>query len=827
MRRLIHTIILLCFLLPAVAQDNTSLQLYEEAESEYNIGRIDQAITLLTENLGKFKGNVKQSAYRLLSLCHLGNDNNLEAERYAVMLLGEDPYYSASPRDPQRFADLVNSIKAGLTATITTASSQAENLEEVPVPATLITEDMIKRCGGRNLQEILATYVPGMTIIDCNEDMNIAMRGIYSLSQEKILIMLNGHRMNSYCTNSAAPDFSISLEKIKQIEVLRGPASSLYGGVALTAVVNIITKQGADVDGIKLKAGIGNYGQYRVDALFGKRYFDLDVMVWASMYGASGEKVFYKSEGLSKLLNIRDDDITIGKVGPKPTYDVGVQMNWNHLNVMYNTQFSQFTPPLSMNYFSVPYTYDKYKTFNGLRPGFASQSHHAKISYSQQIKNVHLNVTGTYDNNDLTHYQVLSDSVVPALKYFLGLNTDNPIVKFIENQPGLSRFINGQEQTISLQLKGDYNFIKKDHVNSLLTFGMEYIHFRLEDARYVLTNNFVNSMPEDYRFSELARGNENQFNAFAQLKHKWKSFIVNLGLRYDYKRRYDSENISELSPRLALIYVRPKWNARLSYSKSFTDAPFLYRKTNDVLMAMSATQSSSTRTMEPLTRETQHSFQASFGGTQWVKGLNFELNLFYNRARDLIFTEVLKHVNAGSCNTYGLELMANYERPKWGINLSSEWQKASGVTTLGVQTKKPFNIPEFSANAVVTWKPVKNLRLNAHLCFESSVLTYQVDMLRHVFIQAMEQAIKDETDPTIKESLIETVKELEKQPIVEMGDLPAHLLVNIGGQYTIGNLELGLNIRNLFNTKYSRSGMSSGIIQQQGRWFMFEVAYKF
>ena len=85
-------------------------------------------------------------------------------------------------------------------------------------------------------------YVPGMTDVASNDEQNIAMRGIYSSYQEKILILLNGHRLNSYSTNTATPDFSISLEKVKQIEVLRGPASSLYGNVALTAVVNLITK---------------------------------------------------------------------------------------------------------------------------------------------------------------------------------------------------------------------------------------------------------------------------------------------------------------------------------------------------------------------------------------------------------------------------------------------------------------------------------------------------------------------------------------------------------------------------------------------------------
>lgn len=177
------------------------------------------------------------------------------------MMLEQNPYYTVSAQDPPEFADIVNKIKAGMTATVTTASNISESLNEVPVPTTLITEEMIAASGGRNLQEVLAAYVPGISLVDCNDDINISMRSIHSSTQEKMLFMLNGHRLNSYLTNTAAPDFSISLEKVKQIEVLRGPASSLYGGVALTGVVNIITKQGADVDGVQIKAGAGNYGR--------------------------------------------------------------------------------------------------------------------------------------------------------------------------------------------------------------------------------------------------------------------------------------------------------------------------------------------------------------------------------------------------------------------------------------------------------------------------------------------------------------------------------------------------------------------------------------
>ena len=187
------------------AQDSSVRQIYNEAENEYVIGRIEQAVSILQDNMGHFQGNLRQSAFRLLALCHLSQDNIEKAEEDTKNLLNEDPYYTASPRDPQRFIDMVENLRSGITATITTASSQAENLNEVPVPTTLITEEMIRNSGARNLQEVLAIYVPSMNIIDCNDDINISMRGIYSNGQEKILIMLNGHRLNSYSINIAAP----------------------------------------------------------------------------------------------------------------------------------------------------------------------------------------------------------------------------------------------------------------------------------------------------------------------------------------------------------------------------------------------------------------------------------------------------------------------------------------------------------------------------------------------------------------------------------------------------------------------------------------------
>ena len=56
--------------------------------------------------------------------------------------------------------------------------------------------------------------------------------------------------------------------------------------------------------------------------------------------------------------------------------------------------------------------------------------------------------------------------------------------------------------------------------------------------------------------------------------------------------------------------------------------------------------------------------------------------------------------------------------------------------------------------------------------------------------------------------------------------IPARAIVNIGADYQIGKLTLGLNIHNLFDTRYDRSGMNTNLVPQQGRWWTVSVNYK-
>ena len=193
-KRYIIPLLILFFPFAVHAQEDT--RVYESAQEAYELGMFQTADSLLTQSVNSFTGETRIGVYRLLALCNLNMDKPAVAETWVSKLLAVDPYYSVY-NDTPRFTELVNKLKVGKTATITTASQQAESIEEAPVPVTLITEEMIRSIGARNLKEALIAYVPGMTDIACNEEMNVAMRGIYSSGQEKILIMLNGHRLNS------------------------------------------------------------------------------------------------------------------------------------------------------------------------------------------------------------------------------------------------------------------------------------------------------------------------------------------------------------------------------------------------------------------------------------------------------------------------------------------------------------------------------------------------------------------------------------------------------------------------------------------------------
>ena len=105
-RRILISAFAFLLALSMTAQEKDIRMIYDEAENEYSIGRFEEARDMLKVHLQDFKGSIRESAFRLLSLCYLADDHHAEAEHYAKMLLNESPYYTVSPQDPMRFAEM-------------------------------------------------------------------------------------------------------------------------------------------------------------------------------------------------------------------------------------------------------------------------------------------------------------------------------------------------------------------------------------------------------------------------------------------------------------------------------------------------------------------------------------------------------------------------------------------------------------------------------------------------------------------------------------------------------------------------------------------------
>ena len=117
-KRLYLILLFFAITMTSVAQteDERYRAIYDQAEQDYSIGRIDDARRTLTANMNDFPLSLRLSAYRLLSLCELTLDNTDAAERCVQLMLDINPYYSTTLSDPQRFIDMVESLKAGADA---------------------------------------------------------------------------------------------------------------------------------------------------------------------------------------------------------------------------------------------------------------------------------------------------------------------------------------------------------------------------------------------------------------------------------------------------------------------------------------------------------------------------------------------------------------------------------------------------------------------------------------------------------------------------------------------------------------------------------------
>ncbi len=655
-----------------------------------------------------------------------------------------------------------------LNVQIESASKQAEPLSEAPVPMTVVTADMIKNTGVRTLKDALILFVPGYTESEDRNEVVFSTRGIYATSQQKVLIMINGHRINSRSYLSAVPDYGIALHNIDRIEILRGPGSSLYGNVALAGVVNLITKKGKDLNKNSLEIAGGNHGQTRLRMLTGSGGEGWDMLAWGQYYKATGQT--HTLNGTEPYNAGKTGEIRIDGAENRSSHDFGFTYRkdkWSFFGA--SRQGQSIEPYGSANN---TYDYNTMRTFQGAGPGLGLAQQHLGAKYETTSSEWNYSFNPYFDRTE--------------------------VAGILAATANAGTIISWQDQNIGIIAQAGSNYSAGSGTGTML-FGAQIDTFDVTESGMFTMSAGQIGAPADTRSNRLLRlGGEGIYSLFAQAKHRFSNeWILNAGGRYDYKTRVKGEKQEKLSPRLAVVHLpNETWEYKLSYSQSFVDGPYWYRY-NQGLAAFGGSENLNPEVLEA------YQFQTVWKSDD--KRVRNATTLYYQVGTNLVVNKATaagtpadpKYINSGKIESMGLE--NEFQWNAKSFQLVWNLQFANAVATADYQKfeGKFAHVPEITSNLVFNYLHSKDQTAN---------LT-----VMHIGEQVYNNGTA--TAPT-------------------KGGIDAATLIHLGGRYENmagSGVFFDARIFNVLDTQHFQGGQSATQIpfRQPGRWYLASLGTEF
>ncbi len=162
------------------------------------------------------------------------------------------PKPTAKPEEPIGYKETV----------VVSASKTEQQLVNAPATMSVIGPRALEVAPSNNYADLLRS-VPGVNITQISaRDINITSRSATSSLATSQLAVLDGRTLYQDFFGFVMWDFMPSnTNEIKQIEIIRGPASAVWGANALSGVINVITKTPREMEGTSLLMGAGSFGK--------------------------------------------------------------------------------------------------------------------------------------------------------------------------------------------------------------------------------------------------------------------------------------------------------------------------------------------------------------------------------------------------------------------------------------------------------------------------------------------------------------------------------------------------------------------------------------
>ena len=216
---------------------------------------------------------------RRRGLCHLLNLMNFVSTPVRAAVLGLLASVSLVPA-------LGHAQNATMKETVVTASRYEQPLIDLVADVSVIDRDQLDQSGATGLADVLAR-LPGLEMSRSGGIGGTTSLYIRGSETRFAAIYVDGVRVDSQATGGA-PWESLPIGQVDRIEVLRGPASAVYGSDALGGVVQIFTKKGEGAFNPFVGFGYGTYGTQKIDAGFSGSNESVDYALTVSRAASTG-----------------------------------------------------------------------------------------------------------------------------------------------------------------------------------------------------------------------------------------------------------------------------------------------------------------------------------------------------------------------------------------------------------------------------------------------------------------------------------------------------------------------------------------------------------
>jgi len=574
--------------------------------------------------------------------------------------------------------------KATLDKVVVTATRSEKDLEMAPGSISVVTqEDIEKRNIGtidqalNNVAGAVATRSKGF--MDTHASVNL--RGFNG--QNRTLVMMDGMVLNDpYSGGVLWP--AVSPEIIQQIEIAKGPASSLYGGYAMGGVINMITRMPEKRE-FTFKSGYGSglggseapENVHKVYVSYGDKIKDKFSILLSNNYTATdGYRNNYNIQSVNPAASgISGANSTTSYTGAK-RYNIGDkgQNGYWHDNLALKMQYDvNSRTKIKFSFMRSENGYD-YRYPNSTLYNAAGKN---VYSYGT-VKEASYNSGPGGDEQYTFNLGVETELAKAKLKFNLGHFYQahawyiTPDSSTSTRNGGPGKYSDTPTSSYTADLQAVYP-VTNSH---MVTIGGAFRTSEANTTEYALSN-WLNG---DARgaVSYQSRGNDRNFALFAQDEYTiLDNLVLYGGFRQDWWETYNGYNTDEgavsgrsnssFSPKGSLVYKPFEGTVfKISGGKAFR-APTI----NDLYRTVvnHGSGGKTTAGNSALNPETTLSWDVSVEQKLW-QGAKFKATYFENYISDLIYSKTFsstysQKVNAGKAESKGVELEAEQKVSDW------------------------------------------------------------------------------------------------------------------------------------------------------------------